>query len=92
MMELALIKNQSAKAEDRAVAGQRIDVILRYFKGKAAFSKLADCSDPHLSAYQKGMTVAFDRYDDGFLDLLSTLQTFVTDLEEPFDSTAYVNV
>jgi tetratricopeptide (TPR) repeat protein len=91
MMELALIKNQSAKAEDRAVAWQRIDVILSYFKAKAVFSKLADCSDLNLSAYQKGMTVAFDRYNDGFLDL-STLQTFFNDLNEPFDFKAYVNV
>src|SRR6202035_5168368 len=58
-MELALIKNQSAKAEDRPVARERIDVILDYFKKKAGFSKLAECSPRHLSAYQKGMTIAF---------------------------------
>jgi len=54
-MERALIKSQSAKAEDRAVARERIDVILDYFKKKAAFSKLADCSTQRLSAYQKGL-------------------------------------
>jgi tetratricopeptide (TPR) repeat protein len=91
LMELALIKNQSAKAEDRAVARQRIDVILAYFKKGAAFSKLADCSSRHLSAYEKGMTIAFDRYNDGLIDLIS-LDAFFSALEEPFDFKAYVNL
>jgi tetratricopeptide (TPR) repeat protein len=90
LMELALIKNQSAKAEDRPVARQRIDVILDYFKKNAGFSKLAECSPQHLSAYQKGMTIAFDRHHDRLLDLPS-LDSFFTALEKPFDFTAFVS-
>ena len=90
LMELALIKNQSAKAEDRPVARERINVILDYFKKKAEFSKLADCSPRHLSAYQKGMTIAFDRHHDRLLDFLS-LDAFFLVLEEPFDFTAFVS-
>ena len=91
LMELALIKNQSAKAEDRAVARQRIDVILDYFKKEAAFSKLANCSSQHLSAYQKGMTIVFDRHNDGLIDFTS-LDAFFSALEEPFDFKAYINL
>jgi tetratricopeptide (TPR) repeat protein len=90
LMELALIKNQSAKAEDRPVARQRIDVILDYFKKRAGFSKLAECSPQHLSAYQKGMTIAFDRHHDRLLDLPS-LDAFFMALEKPFDFTAFVS-
>ncbi len=89
LMELALIKNQSAKAEDRPVARERIDMILDYFKKNARFSKLAECSPRHLSAYQKGMTVAFDRHHDRILDFPS-LDAFFVVLEEPFDFTAFV--
>ena len=89
-MELALIKNQSAKAEDRPVARERIDVILDYFKKNAGFSKLAECSPRHLSAYQKGMTIAFDRHHDRLLDFPS-LDAFFLGLEEPFDFTAFVS-
>jgi hypothetical protein len=89
LMELALIKDQSAKAEDRPVARKRIDAILDYFKNKAEFSKLADCSPRHLSAYQKGMTIAFDRHHDRLLDFPS-LDAFFLVLEEPFDFTAFV--
>jgi tetratricopeptide (TPR) repeat protein len=91
LMERALIKNQSAKSEDRAVARQRIDVILAYFKEGAAFSKLSNCSSQHLSAYQKGMTIAFDRHDDGLIDFAS-LDAFFSALEEPFDHKAYANL
>ena len=90
LMELALIKNQSAKAEDRPVARERIDVILDYFKKKAGFSRLAECSPGHLSAYQKGMTIAFDRHHDRLLDFPS-LDAFFLVLEKPFDFTAFVN-
>ena len=75
LMELALIRNQSAKAEDRLAARQRIDVILDYFKKKAQFSKLADCTTQHLSAYQKGMTIAFDRHHDDLLDMPLWMRT-----------------
>src|SRR5258708_5766100 len=88
-MELALIKDQSAKAEDRPVARKRIDAILDYFKNKAEFSKLADCSPRHLSAYQKGMTIAFDRHHDRLFEFPS-LDAFFLVLEEPFDFTAFV--
>jgi hypothetical protein len=91
LMELALIKNQSAKAEDRPVARERIEVILNYFKKNAGFSKLAECSPQHLSAYQKGMTIAFDRHHDRLLDLPS-LDAFFLALEKPFDFTAFVSV
>jgi tetratricopeptide (TPR) repeat protein len=92
LMELALIKNQSAKPEDRAVARQHIDVILGYFKKEAAFSKLADCSpERHLRAYQKGMTIPFDRHDDGLFDFTS-LKAFFFTLEEPFDFQAFVSI
>ena len=37
LMELALIKDQSAKAEDRPVARERIDAILDYFKKRPSF-------------------------------------------------------
>src|SRR5258707_1003331 len=90
LMELALIKNQSAKAEDRPVARERIDAILDYFKKNAEFSKLAECSPRHLRAYQKGMTIAFDRHHDRLLDLPS-LDAFFLVLEEPFDFTAFVS-
>ena len=89
LMELALIKNQSAKAEDRPVARGRIDVILDYFKKKAGFSKLAECSPRHLSAYQKGMMIAFERHHDRLLDFPS-LDAFFLVLEEPFDFTAFI--
>jgi hypothetical protein len=91
LMELALIKNQSAKAEDRPVARERIDAILDYFKKNAAFSKLAECSPRHLRAYQKGMTIAFDRHHDRLLDFPS-LDAFFLGLEKPFDFTAFVSV
>jgi tetratricopeptide (TPR) repeat protein len=91
LMERALIKNQAAKAEDRTIARRRIDLILTYFKEAAAFSKLANCSPQHLVAYQKGMTIAFDRHDDGLIDFPS-LDAFVSALEEPFDFTAYATV
>jgi hypothetical protein len=90
LMEVALIKNQSAKAEDRSVARERIDVILDYFKRKAEFSKLADCSPRHLSAYQKAMTIAFDRHHDRLLDF-PALDAFFLVLEKPFDFTAFVS-
>src|ERR1700758_4261712 len=90
LMELALIRNQSAKAEDRSVARQRIDAILDYFKKKAEFSKLADCTTRHLSAYQRGMTIAFDRHQEGLLDL-PALDTFFLVLEKPFDFSAFVS-
>jgi Tetratricopeptide repeat len=90
LMEVALIKTQSAKAEDRPVARERVDVILDYFKRKAEFSKLADCSPRHLSAYQKGMTIAFDRHHDRLLDF-PALDAFFLVLEEPFDFTAFVS-
>ena len=90
LMELALIRNQSAKAEDRLVARQRIDVILDYSKKKAQFSKLADCTTQHLSAYQKGMTIAFDRHHDGLLDL-PALDAYFLVLEKPFDFSAFVS-
>ena len=86
LMERALIKNQSAKAEDLAVARKRIDVILDYLKEKAVFSKLADCT-----SYQKGMTIAFDRQHDDLFDLPS-LDAFFLALEAPFDFKAFVNV
>jgi tetratricopeptide (TPR) repeat protein len=91
LMERALIKNQSAKSEDRAVARQRIDVILAYFKEGAAFSKLSNCSSQHLSAYEKGMTIAFDRHNEGLIDFTS-LDAFFSALEEPFDFKAYANL
>ena len=91
LMERALIKNQSAKSEDRAVARQRIEVILAYFKEGAAFSKLSNCSSQHLIAYQKGMTIAFDRHDEGLIDFTS-LDVFFSALEEPFDFKAYANL
>jgi tetratricopeptide (TPR) repeat protein len=91
LMELALIKNQSAKSEDRAVARQRIEVILAYFQEGAAFSKLSNCSSQHLSAYQQGMTIAFDRHNEGFIDFTS-LYAFFSALEEPFDFKAYANL
>jgi tetratricopeptide (TPR) repeat protein len=91
LMELALIKNQFAKEEDRVVACQRIAMILHYCTAEAAFSKLADCTTRHLAAYQRGMTIAFDRYDDGFLDL-QALHGFFADLEEPHDFKAFVSV
>ena len=91
LMERALIKNQSAKSEDRAVARQRIDVILAYFKEGAAFSKLSNCSSQHLSAYEKGMTIAFDRHNEGLIDF-SSLDAFFSALEEPFDFKAYANL
>jgi hypothetical protein len=90
LMELALVKNQSAKAEDRLMARERIDLILDYFKKKAGFSKLAECSPPHLSAYQKGMTIAFERHYDRLLDFPS-LDAFFLVLEEPFDFTAFIS-
>jgi len=90
LMEVALIKNQSAKAEDRSLARKRIDAILDYFKRKAEFSKLADCSPQHLSAYQKAMTIAFDRHHDRLLGF-SALDAFFLVLEEPFDFTAFVS-
>jgi len=90
LMELALIRNQSAKAEDRSVARQRIDAILDYFKRKAEFSKLADCTTRHLSAYQRGMTIAFDRHQEGLLDL-PALDAFFLVLEKPFDFSAFVS-
>jgi Flp pilus assembly protein TadD len=90
LMEVALVKNQSAKGEDRSVARKRIDVILDYFKRKAEFSKLADCSPRHLSAYQKGMTIAFDRHHDRLLDF-AALDAFFLALEQPFDFTAFVS-
>ena len=91
LMERALIKNQSAKSEDRAIARQRIDMILAYFKEGAAFSKLSNCSSQHLSAYQKGMTIAFDRHNEGLIDFPS-LDAFFSALEEPFDFKAYANL
>jgi tetratricopeptide (TPR) repeat protein len=91
LMGRALIKNQSVKSEDRAVARQRIDVILAYFKEKAAFSKLSDCSSGHVSAYQKGMTVAFDRHNEGLIDF-SSLDAFFSAVEAPFDLKAYANL
>ena len=90
LMEIALIKNQSAKAENRSVARERIDVILDYFKRKAEFSKLADCSPQHLNAYQKAMTIAFDRHHDRLLDF-PALDAFFLVLEAPFDFTAFVS-
>ena len=66
LMELSLIKNQHAKEEDRVIARQRIDEILQYFKGRAAFSKVADCTPRHLAAYQRGMTIAFNRHRMAF--------------------------
>ena len=91
LMERALIKNQSAKSEDRAVARERIEVILAYFKERAAFSKLSDCSTQHLIAYQKGITIAFDRHDDGLIDF-AALGAFFSALEKPFDFKAYANL
>ncbi|MBV8213192.1 MAG: tetratricopeptide repeat protein, partial [Verrucomicrobia bacterium] len=91
LMERALIKNQLAKSEDRAVARQPIDVILAYFKEEAGFSKLSDCSSRHLTAYQKGMTIAFDRHNDRFIDF-TYLHAFFSDLEEPFDLKARANL
>src|SRR6201988_964023 len=90
LMELALIRNQSAKAEDRSVARQRIDAILDYFKKKAEFSKLADCTTRHLNAYQRGMTIAFDRHHEGLLDL-PALDAFFLVLEKPFDFSAFIS-
>ena len=90
LMERALIKNQSAKSEDRAVARQRIEVILAYFKEEAAFSRLSNCSSQHLSAYQKGMTIAFDSYEEGLIDFTS-LDAFFSALEEPFDFKAHAS-
>src|SRR6202035_4418496 len=48
------------------------------------------CSPGHLSAYQKGMTVAFDRHHDRLLDFPSLDALFLV-LEEPFDFTAFVS-
>src|SRR5258708_23923381 len=89
-MELALIKNQSAKAEDRPVARERIDVILDYFKKKAEFLKLADCSPRHLSTYQKGMTIELDRHHERLLAFQS-LDAFFLVVEEPVDFTGFVS-
>ena len=91
LMERALIKNQSAKSEDRAVARERIEVILAYFKDRAAFSKLSNCSSHHLIAYQKGITIAFDRHDEGLIDF-GSLDAFFSAVEAPFDFKAYANV
>jgi hypothetical protein len=62
---------------------------LDFFKKKAGFSKLAECSPRHLSAYQKGMTIAFERHHDRLLDFPS-LDAFFLVLEEPFDFTAFI--
>jgi hypothetical protein len=90
LMELALIKNQSSKAEDRAVARQRIEIILKY-KLKSAFPTLADCNPSRLMAYQRGMTIAFDRHDDGLFDFPSLDATafehsWLTSVAEPAHS------
>src|SRR5260221_7868574 len=90
LMELALVKNQSAKAEDRPVARERIDAILDYFKKNAEFSQLAERSPRHLRAYQQAMTIASHRHHDRLLDFPS-LDAFFLVLEEPFDFTAFVS-
>jgi len=84
------MKNQSAKPEERAVARKRIDMILHYWKEEAAFSKLAECTSSHLKAYQRGMTIAFDRYHDGFIEL-PALDALFSALEKPYDYTAFVS-
>ena len=66
-------------------------MILAYFKEGAAFSELSNCSSRHLIAYQKGMTIAFDRLREGLIDFTS-LDVFFSASEEPFDFKAYANL
>lgn len=83
LMELALLRSQASKSPDVSVATERIECILSHLLRKARFTQIGECSAEHMSAYDHAMRVAFERYYNGFLDIVRVFRV-VQQLEESF--------